>query len=142
VSNLDLLNKAFDEAFPASTPAATVQFVEANDRGGGKYGIVMRLLCWDVDPETGVQSIRDVKEQELELEVRGLDLATLGRIRELACALVNVLERVLDHPEIEDCTPQDLVDLSPLKLKASTEAEFVAALLTPTRLGRYLPARP
>ena len=146
MSNLDLLHKAFVDHFPARSeddPArdhrASLEFVEVNERDGG-YGVVVRLILWDVNPTTSVESIRDIKEQDVFLKLAGLDLASIGRMHELNAALVRVLAKALAHAEVETLMPHDLLDFTPLKLaKAKTTDDFVAALQAPSRLGRYLP---
>jgi hypothetical protein len=137
--NLDLLERAFQSHFPAKAEndRAEVCYVEATARDGGGYGVVFRLIIWDVQGET--MSIRDVKEQEIYLDLPGLDLATLGRMHELNAALVRVLAKALTHAEVDTLMPHDLVNFSVLKLaKVQTENDFVKALSAPSRLGRYL----
>jgi hypothetical protein len=137
--NLDLLHKVLVESFPARAPMASLEYVEVTEKRAGVYGVVIRLVVWDVNKETGVQSIRDVKEQEVSLKVPQLDLATIARIGEFVRALVRVASQAIQHTDVECYMPADFIDFSPLKLaKSNTETEFVAALSMPSRLGKYL----
>ena len=139
--NLDLLDNVFRDAFPARAASlrASLEYYKVEPRGDGTLDVVVRLVVWDVNAETGYQSIRDVKEQAIRLPVMGLDIATLARLGELTRALVVVASKALETPDLERMMPSDFVDFSPLKLvKATTEADFVAALSAPSRLGRYL----
>jgi hypothetical protein len=137
--NLDLVHAAFKDAFPARTVARSVEYVSVESRAEGKLTVVMRVVHWDTHPETGVESIRDIVEQEVSFAVKSLDLAGVGRLREYVAALVKVLDQALHHPATETAYPHELMDFSALKLaKANTEAEFIAALSVPSRLGKYL----
>jgi hypothetical protein len=141
--NLDLVDAAFKETFPARTELSSLEYVSVESKSEGKLAVVMRVIRWDQHPETGVQSIRDVIEQEVGFSVKSLDLAGIGRLREYIAALVKVIEKALLNPESADAYPHDLMDFSALKLaKANTEAEFIAALSVPSRLGKYLPTSP
>jgi len=142
MSNLDLLDKAFRDHFPATAEneLASIDYVSVSQRDGGSYGVVIRLIGWELNADAGVKSIRDVKEQEIYLGLPGLDLATIGRMRELLAAMVRVLEKALTHAEVESLMPHDLVDFGPLKLaRSKTVDDFVKAYSVPSRLGRYLP---
>jgi hypothetical protein len=137
--NLDLVDAAFKDEFPVRTDATSLEYVSIESRGEGKLVVVMRVVRWDINAETGVQSVRDVIEQEISFTVKSLDLAGVGRLREYVAALVKVIEKALLHPDTEMAYPNDLMDFSALKLaKANTEAEFIAALSVPSRLGKYL----
>ena len=76
------LQAVFNSVFPVSdfSETATVEFVgysfeqpkyaegECRQRGmsyAAPLKVVIRLVVWDVDKETDVKSIRDVKEQEV-----------------------------------------------------------------------------
>ncbi|MFN0252579.1 MAG: hypothetical protein ACKV2T_37225 [Kofleriaceae bacterium] len=141
--NLDLVDAAFKDAFPARTEATSLEYVSVESKGEGKLAVVMRVIRWDVHTETGVQSIRDVIEQEVGFTMNSLDLTGIGRLREYVAALVKVIEKALLHPDTEVALPHDLMDFSALKLaKANTEAEFIAALSVASRLGKYLAMPP
>ena len=121
--NLDLLEKVFADSFPARAPTTSLEFVSVSERKPGVYDAVIRLVVWDVNEETGVQSICDVKEQVVSLRVPQLDLATIARIGEFVRALVRVAtQALLQTAEVECYMPADFVDFSPLKLaKSNTE---------------------
>lgn len=88
-------------------------------------------------------AFKDVVEQEINFSVKSLDLTGVARIREYVSALAKVIEKALLHPETESACPHDLMDFSALKLaRANTEADFVAALSMPSRLGKYLTLAP
>lgn len=136
------LGVTFREAFPAAADRASLEFVEVVDQPDA-FGIVIRLIVWDVDEAAGVQSIRDVKEQQVHLRLPAYDDASLARLGTFVRALVQVASRALAYPEIDVCMPHDLMQFGALKLaKAHTEADFVRALSVKSRLGRYLPATP
>lgn len=137
--NLDLVDAAFRDAFPAKTEATSLEYVSVAAPSEGKLTVVMRIVRWDINPETETMSIRDVIEQEITFGVKSLDLASVARIREYSAALVKVVEKALTHPDAQFACPDDLMDFSALKLaKAHTEADFIAALSVPSRLGKYL----
>jgi hypothetical protein len=137
--NLDLVDAAFRDAFPAKSDLSSVEYVSVEAKDNGKVAVVIRLVRWDVNEETQVQSIRDVIEQEISFSMKSFDLAGIGRLREYVTALSKVLEKALPQTENEFLYPQDLMDFSALKLaKAQTEADFTAALSVPSRLGKYL----
>jgi hypothetical protein len=137
MSHIDLVHEALTLAFPAKSEHASLEFVDAEARENGGVGVTLRLIVWDVNAETGVQSIRDVKEQQCYMPGDTSD----ARLHAFAQALAHVLSRALAHPEIDYLMPHDLFICSPLKLKkAHTEADFIAALSVRSRLGRYLAA--
>jgi hypothetical protein len=141
--NLDLVDAAFKDAFPAQTETVSVEYVRIEAKEGNKLAVVMRVVRWDINRETSVMSLRDVVEQEIAFAVKSLDLASVARIREYAAALAKVIEKALLHPDTDTLYPDDLIDFSALKLaKAQTEADFIAALSVPSRLGKYLTPAP
>ncbi|MEO8700259.1 MAG: hypothetical protein ABI867_09455 [Kofleriaceae bacterium] len=136
--NLDLVDAAFRDAFPAATETNSVEYVSATGEDTA-ITVTMRIVRWDVDEAAGTTSIRDVVEQEITFPVKNLDLAAVGRLREYIAALSKVIERALAHPDVATVDLDELVDFSALKLqKSQTEADFVAALSVPSRLGKYL----
>src|SRR5262245_14911824 len=113
---LGLLHQILSDTFPAKSELASVEFVEVEElRPGIAWGGVFRLIVWDVNPDTGTKAIRDVKEQQVYLGVPDLSVRTLARYNELIHALVNVLSRVLAHPQIETLMPHDLLNFTPLR---------------------------
>ena len=137
--NLDLVDAAFKDAFPARTDALTVDYVNVASRGDGTLVVTARIIRWDTSE--AAPSIRDVIEQELPFTMLRFDLAGITRLRTYLAALVKVIERALLHPAADTMMPGDVLDFSALKLvKANTETEFITALSMPSRLGRYLDA--
>jgi hypothetical protein len=118
-------------------PGATGSWV----RGSEPAAVVtIRSLSWDTDPTTGASSIRDIKEQEINMgwpvyyddaERVAAFFAALGAIiTELGARDADVLDTLM---------PADLLRADVLALRrASTVAEFDAALRAKSRLGPLL----
>lgn len=120
-----------------AVPGATGSWV----RGSEPAAVVtIRSLSWDTDPTTGASSIRDIKEQEINMgwpvyyedaERVAAFFAALGAIiTELGARGVDVLDTLM---------PADLLRADVLALRrASTVADFDAALRAKSRLGSLL----
>jgi hypothetical protein len=130
------IHTAFSELFPVKSESgcASLEYVTLTDEPRG-FAVVLRLVVWDVNEETGVQSIRDIKEQQIYLGSPKLQYFV-----PFMNALAKVVSRVLSSPMIETMMPHDLVNFGVLKLaNATTEADFVKALSVKSRLGKLLP---
>ena len=138
---LGLLHQILSDAFPAKSETVSLEYIEVEPlERANSWGGTFRLIVWEIDESTGVQSIRDVKEQQVYLGLTDLEVATLARFNEVVRALVRVLNRALAYPHVETLMPHDLIDFRPIKLvTARTEDDFVAAYEVKSRLGRYLP---
>jgi len=115
--------------------SASLEHVEVVDRPNGELAVVVRLIVWQIDREADTRSIRDIKEQEV---YAGPPVRT-SRFAAFTGALVRVLEEALTSADVERLMPHDLMNFTPLKLKATTEDEFAKALRMKSRLGKYLP---
>jgi hypothetical protein len=131
------LQDIFMSEFPlrAKNDLASLEFVELSDRGGEQYGTVVRLIVWDeID---GKSSIRDVKEQDVYLDLP--HDCTFERLVIYLRGMEMAMEDVLASPQVETLMPHDLLDWSALKLrKAETAEDFDKALRLKSRLGKYL----
>src|SRR5512144_3225378 len=109
---LGLLHQILEDAFPARNEreTASIEYVEVEELRPNSWGGTFRLIVWDMNEETGVMSIRDVKEQQVYLGLQDLSVATLARFNELVRALVKVLSRALAHAESETLMPHDLLN--------------------------------
>lgn len=132
----DELDQAFKDTFPARSETASIEYVSIEPRNAEEFGVVMRLIVWDLDA-SGTRRIRDIKEQELYLKLDALD--QLGRFVEMLRGMVDVLSRALARADVECLMPHDLVDFGPIRLSRShTKDDFVRAYSQRSRLGRYL----
>lgn len=131
------LQEIFSTEFPlrAKNELASLEFVELSDRGGGNYGMVVRLIVWDeVD---GTRSIRDVKEQDCFIKLPGD--CTFERLVTYLRGMDMAMQDVLASPRMESLMPHELLDWSALALrKAATAEDFDKALRLKSRLGRFL----
>ena len=135
----DEIDQAFKDTFPARSPTSSIEYVSLEQRNDEEFGVVMRLIVWDVNEASGTRSIRDVKEQEIYMKLDALDQASLGRFVEMLRAMVDVLSRALAHSSVEYLMPHDLIDFGPIRLSRShTKDDFVRAYSQRSRLGRYL----
>ena len=133
------IDALFRASFPASAAneLATFEYVSTEARGDN-FAIVMRLIGWQADAETYTRSIIDVKEQAIYFDPGD---SNVERLKQYVNALIEVLSRALEHPEVSTLMPHDLFVTNVLKLnKAHTHEQFVKALSVKSRLGRYLPA--
>jgi len=131
------LEEIFAAEFPlkAKNDLAELAFVELSDRGIGRYGVVVRLICWADDH--GTLSIRDVKEQDIFVDVP--DDCTFERLVMYLRGMDMAMQDVLASPEVDTLMPHDLLDWSALELqKAETVEDFDKALRMKSRLGKYL----
>jgi hypothetical protein len=131
------LQDIFMSEFPlqAKNELASLEFVELSERDGGKYGIVIRLICWD--EANGTRSIRDIKEQDIYVDLP--EDCTFERLVTYLRGMEMAMQDVLASPQIETLMPHDLVDWSALELrKAETVEDFDKALRMKSRLGKYL----
>jgi len=118
---------------------ASLEFAGVAELPKDKLGVIIRLVVWDINEETGVQSLRDVKEQQISLTPP----TDLVRFAAFTRALVRVATRAIERPELETLMPYDFVKFDALKLaKASTEEDFVTALSVKSRLGKYFQPQP
>lgn len=118
-------------------PGATGRWV----RGSEPAAVAtIRVLVWDVDPTTDTASIRDIKEQEVNMgwpvyyddaERVAAFFAALGAIiTQMGTGNLEVLDSVM---------PSDLLRADVLALRrARSVAEFDAALRAKSRLGSLL----
>ncbi|HEY5926392.1 MAG TPA: hypothetical protein VIV11_32120 [Kofleriaceae bacterium] len=135
----DFLDQTLRAEFPATANLASLEYVSVEQLDAERFGIVVRLIIWE-DDGNGKQSIRDVKEQEIRLQLDAIDQASPDRVGEMVRALVDVASRALASAEIDYLMPHDIMDFSPLKLsRAQTKVDFMRALAKPSRLGKYLP---
>ena len=131
------LEEIFAAEFPlkAKNDLAELVFVELSDRGTGLYGVVVRLICWADDH--GTRSIRDVKEQDIYLDLP--EDCTFERLVIYLRGMDMAMQDVLASPEVDTLMPHDLLDWSALELrKAETIEDFDKALRMKSRLGKYL----
>ena len=130
------LQEIFSSEFPLKgrNELASLEYVEIADRPDGNFAVVIRLICWDEN--NGVQSIRDVKEQQIYLPV---DDCSFERLVLYLRGMDMALQDVLASKEVETLMPHDLLDWSALKLaKAETAEDFDKALRMKSRLGKFL----
>jgi hypothetical protein len=118
-------------------PGATGRWV----RGSEPAAVAtIRSIAWDTDPATGTASIRDIKEQEIDMgwpvyyddaERVAAFFAALGAIlTEIGSRDMNVLDSLM---------PADLLRADVLALRrARTVADFDAALRAKSRLGHLI----
>jgi hypothetical protein len=118
-------------------PGATGRWI----RGSEPTAVVtIRTLAWDVDPATGTASIRDIKEQEINMGWP-IFYDDTERVAAFFAALSAIITEIgtLGIDAFESLMPADLLLANVLALKkAKTVAEFDAALRTQSRLGLLL----
>lgn len=136
---IDEVNNALQQWFPMGTRDETLTFEFVELAWEDRPRLVMRSVAWDTT-ETGQQSIRDIKEQEID----GGPIAGASLDR-----LVNYLEAMklvmldLNVAEIETLMPHDVITFSGLALATANSVEdFVKALRAKSRLGKHLVAQP
>jgi hypothetical protein len=103
----------------------------------------IRSIVWDVDPATGTMSIRDIKEQEIDMgwPVYYDDLERVAAYFQALSGVITELGEVA-RDEIDCLMPSDLMHTEVLALRrARTVADFDAALRVKSRLGLLLGRR-
>jgi hypothetical protein len=130
------LTEIFSSEFPIKGGMSEVTFVSVVEDSDRLY-VVLRLVVWDQQPD-GALSIRDIKEQQLFIDVP--EDTTFERFVEFMRGYDTVLSEVLaTTKDAEYLMPHDLVSFAALKLKtANTADEFAQALRVKSRLGKYL----
>jgi hypothetical protein len=119
-------------------PGATGQWIRGTEPAAVA---TIRLIVWDVDPETDVMSIRDIKEQEVHMgwPVHYDDVERVAAFFAALGAIITDLGARGIDPSEEGLMPSDLLRADVLKLRrATTVADFDAALRAKSRLGLYL----
>jgi hypothetical protein len=130
----DQILAVFQECFPVSEALFSYEFV-GYDQGRA----TVRLVVWDeVD---GNRSIRDIKEQELFLFDPALpegDTPILEFVRGWSEALREVFANA-SLKDVEWLMPHDLGPGDAVMLRrATTAADYRAAMLKKSRLGKFL----
>lgn len=132
--------------FKSTNEMASLEFVpEQQEDRTGEYDpdypeICIRLVVWEYR-RPDCKTICDVKEQVLYLpkKIPSELIEHRGRLTNYVEALKEVLGEVLNHKDIESAMPTDFFKLDPLGKKTfGTKEEFVTALRTKGRLGKYL----
>jgi hypothetical protein len=141
---LDIAERIADY-FPLGGPSLSLEVVPGASgrwiRGTEPKAVAtIRIFVWDIDPETGTMSIRDIKEQEVDMgwpvyyddaERIAAFFAALGAlITEIGAREANLGDSLM---------PADLLRTDVLRLRrAKTVADFDAALRVKSRLGLLL----
>jgi len=100
--------------------------------------VVLRLFVWD-QPEGAPPTIRDIKEQEVALLPAAADPARVDPYLRGWAAAVHAVLRAAPLERVASAMPHELCDARVLGLKrARSAADFEAALLMPSRLGKLL----
>lgn len=138
-TTLDALGKTLRDAFPVSEGLYGYEVVNPESPVGADGRITVRLLVWE---ETGGQrSIRDIKEQELFLLDPGY-LSGDVPLHEFLRGWADAIREVFRNPKpgvVDTLMPHDFLDDAVLKLRrAKTAADYKAAFLAKSRLGRWL----
>ena len=102
-----------------------------------RFRVTMRLIVFDT--HDGKESIRDIKEQELDFCARQ-DAEPKERVQALIQAWASVLPDALGGPaEMDTVMPHDLAPTNAIRLARSrTREDFEKALRAKGRLGRYI----
>jgi hypothetical protein len=118
-------------------PGATGRWV----RGSEPAAVAtIRTLAWETNPATGESSIRDIKEQEVNMgwPVYYDDAERVAAFFAALSALITEIG-TLGIDAFESLMPADVLRADVLKLrKAKTVADFDAALRAQSRLGLLL----
>lgn len=117
-------------------PGATGQWVRGTDPAAVA---IIRSIGWDVDQETGTMSIRDIKEQEINMGWP-VYYEDKERIAAFFVALGAIIGEIgARGSDMDSLMPSDLLRADVLGLRrAKTVAEFDAALRAKSRLGLLL----
>ncbi|KIG13110.1 DNA-directed RNA polymerase beta subunit [Enhygromyxa salina] len=116
-------------------PGATGQWVSTTEPAAVA---AIRLVVWDID-DAGVESIRDVKEQEVHMgwPVSYDNEARVAAFFAACAKLIDLIGQTAT--EFDSLMPADLIHIDALGLaRANTAEEFEAALRAKGRLGRLL----
>lgn len=99
----------------------------------------IRLIVWDTDLQTGAQSIRDIKEQELDMGWPVL-YDDEDRVAAFFAAFDKLLRLMVERGvDFDPLMPSDLVHADALALaRARSVDDFEAALRAKSRLGALL----
>jgi hypothetical protein len=119
-------------------PGATGRWIHRNEPAAVA---TIRIISWDIDDATGVQSIRDIKEQEVYMgwPVHYQDTERVAAFFTALGTIIRELGSRNVDPAIEGLMPADLLRADVLTLRrARTVADFDAALRAKSRLGLYL----
>ena len=136
------------DCFPLGAEPFTLEIVEGATgrwiRGTEPAAVAtIRSIAWDVDLSTGNMSIRDIKEQEVNMgwPVYFEDMQRVAAYFSALSAILTELGK--HHPdEIDSLMPADLMHPEVLTLRrANTVADFDAALRVKSRLGLLLARR-
>lgn len=122
-------------------PGATGRWIRASEPAAVA---TIRSIVWDEDPATGTASIRDIKEQEVNMGWP-IYYDDAERVAAFFAALGGIITQIgaRDLDVLDSLMPSDLLRADVLALRrARTVADFDAALRAKSRLGSLLDRAP
>jgi len=136
------LTALFDDVLPIHAPRAELTWAGRGDDSieldGKDVFVTMRIVSRDLDEDSGVLSIRDIKEQQVRF-ARTEHLEDFERFSAFVRGWADVVRRALEHPEVDVWMPSDFVYLDALELKRPKDAEaYARALSVASRMGKVL----